>query len=168
MTLAPSKSPSGAGTVAEQILTPTPSTPAPDKPEAGAAAPHTQPQTSPKTPSLANTPPAKTSAPKTVINWQLPSDLSVPTPIEHPSTTGTTDGEIFDPRLRRSVLETRQVQEQQRAAVRTDISTHALSGEGRRYIRAGDHCFIHQAADPLDEDSFETWSPVRCVTDNRR
>ena len=91
----------------------------------------------------------------TPLNRQLPNDLD----FEQPAT-----GSVFAPRLGQALQQQRRERAARESAhtAERQPDVQALPGDNLYFVRSGKHCFLHQPADPLDEDSFDIWSPVAC------
>ena len=91
------------------------------------------------------------------LQWSLPT----PHKWSPPPPTPVPDSDIFDPRLRRALQHVRDQPPGAKSATNV-IQRRPLPGANRSFIRVGDHCFIHEEADALDEDDFQRWSPQDC------
>lgn len=88
-----------------------------------------------------------------IRHWQLAHDSAI-------TDDGTvTDHAVFDPQLRHRLEQARR----DRAPVRQSGTVQRFDyGSGQEMIRVGEHCFLFTAADALDENSYDIWSPESC------
>lgn len=88
-----------------------------------------------------------------IRHWQLAHDSAI-------TDDGTaTDYAVFDPQLRHRLQQARR----ERAPVRQSGTVQRFDyGSGQEMIRVGEHCFLFTAADALDENSYDIWSPESC------